>query len=153
MKPVQAFAGGAAALAALLCWEVLAVPAAPPDPVPPLAAEQAPVRPATDAVLDNLDGYASTALARPLFRADRRPPNTDVRAAALDDPPRLTGIIIGPAGRRAIFEDPGGRARIAAEGDSLGRFKVAAITPGQVSLTASEGERVLRPSHTKRADK
>jgi hypothetical protein len=153
MRPVPVLAAAAAALACLLGWEVIAEP----EPLPGPVAVQVAVPPARapdplESDADSVENFAAAALARPLFRQDRRPPAADSPDAAPEEPPRLTGIIIGPNGRRAIFEDPSGRSKVAAPGDRVGRFTVAAIAPGQVSLTASEGERVLRPSHTKRTE-
>jgi hypothetical protein len=95
-----------------------------------------------------LTDVANTLLARPLFSPDRRlaePTALSGPAAADQDIPRLTGIIIGPTGARAIFDDGSGRPKIAAEGDSLGRFRLGTIAPGEVSLITPEGTRVLRP--------
>jgi hypothetical protein len=72
-----------------------------------------------------------------------------VTAAAAAEFPRLSGVIVGPSGRSAIFTDSAGHARIATEGSPVGEFTIRTIAPGQVILTSSAGERVLHPSFPK----
>lgn len=91
----------------------------------------------------------ATLLARPLFNPDRRP----VAGAASSGPggaaelPRLTGILIGPTGRSAIFAGADERRPVVLrEGGSLGAFTVRSITPTQVTVLGPAGPRVLRPS-------
>ena len=68
----------------------------PPSPVARAAPEAEPG--------DVLQGWVATALERPLFRTDRRPPKgADEVARGGDEPLRLTGVITGPFGNRAIF--------------------------------------------------
>jgi hypothetical protein len=135
----------ASVLACVLAWELLpaaddGADIAPPRPEPVQA------RAAADANIYPLNDIAGTLLGRPLFSPERRPaPPESSPAGAAEDIPRLTGIIIGPDGARAIFDDGSGRLKVAAQGDMLGRFKIGTIGFGQVSLIASEGERVLRP--------
>jgi hypothetical protein len=148
-RSLRTLGGIAVVLAAILAWELLS----PPNDLPVSAAARADpvqVRQVAEPDLDILSDVAKTLLARPLFSPDRRPAPpiaAVVAAGAGDDVPRLAAVIVGPAGGRAIFDDGSGHPRIAAEGDSVGHFKVGAIAPGQVSLTASEGERVLRPRY------
>jgi hypothetical protein len=108
----------------------------------------APVVP-TPPAPDRSREWASTALERPLFAADRRPLAEQRPAAAGGrEPPRLTGVLVGPAGRTAIFAGAaeGAKPVVVREGDSLGTFEVKTILAGQVTLVGPEGERVLRPS-------
>ena len=89
---------------------------------------------------------------RPLFSPDRKPPA--LPAAANVGPgnapaglPRLTGVIVGPNGGRAIFAGDDGKSRTAAEGDTIGEFKVWRINPGLVTMVGAAGPRVLRPAY------
>ena len=87
-------------------------------------------------------------LARPLFNPDRRPvPGTAGGSAGVPEPPRLAGILVGPAGRSAIFAGTGeGQQIVLREGGSVGGFTVRAIAPGQVTVLGPTGPRVLRPA-------
>ena len=93
--------------------------------------------------------WVQTALERPLFSQTRRPPGSQPVAAA-DGPqglPRLTGVMVGPFGRRAVFAGPeGGKPLVVETGDSVGEFRVRSIDAEGVTLTGPEGERHLRPS-------
>jgi hypothetical protein len=88
---------------------------------------------------------------RPLFTPTRRasasPDKSIGPAAARQDVPRLTGVIVGPSGGWAIFADADGKSHAAAAGDAIGAFKVRAIGPGIVTLTGLGGDRVLRPTY------
>ena len=151
MKRWMLPAGLGGALALVLIWEV-GRGDGDADTLTPVPQQQgaafAPAAPAFDAGL--VSAAAATALARPVFSPTRRP-FAEPDAAAPSPPakeavPRLAGIIISPSGRRAIFADAAGHAHTATEGGQVGRFTVRAIQPGQVTVTSSEGERVLRPS-------
>ncbi len=136
----------------LLIWEILApddaANTAAPALAPPRTASVEPPPP------DNgvLSEAATTVLNRPLFSPDRRMAEPAAAAAAATSPtaelPRLAGVIVGPSGRHAIFADTSGHPQVATEGSSIGRYTVQTIQPGQVTVTSSEGERVLRPSFT-----
>jgi hypothetical protein len=88
--------------------------------------------------------------ARPLFSSTRRPADEAVAKAPSGTPqdslPRLSGVIVGPSGGRAIFAGPDGKSHTAAEGDTVGAFKIRSIAPGVVTLFGSQGERVLHPT-------
>ena len=98
---------------------------------------------------DRTDAWAATALARPLFSRDRKPTPAEAGAggpsfAAL---PRLSGVVIGPFGRTAIFAaSDGGKPLLAAEGRQIGRYTVEAIEPGRVTVAGPEGQLVLVPT-------
>jgi hypothetical protein len=149
MTPLPALGGIAVILGSILGWELMP----PVDDAPEIAAARAaPIKTAEAAGpgLGILSDLGATVLARPLFSPDRRlaPPGAPAQVADIAEAlPRLAAVIVGPHGGLAIFEDGSGRPRIAAEGDTVGHFKVGAIAPGQVSLIASEGERVLRPKY------
>lgn len=99
--------------------------------------------------------WGATALERPLFAADRRPVSEQRPTAMAGgrDLPRLTGVLVGPTGRTAIFAAAaeGARPIVLREGDSLGAFEVKTILVGQVMLIGPEGEHVLRPSFDSRS--
>jgi hypothetical protein len=102
---------------------------------------------------DALSSVADVIAARPLLSPSRRPFEgpSEPRVAASDDSehglPRLAGTIIGPNGGRAIFAGADGKSHTAAEGDAIGAFKVRTINPGLVTLSGSDGDRVLRPAY------
>ena len=88
--------------------------------------------------------YARIVLARPLFTKDRRPPSGATGAAAVADEtlPRLSGIVIAAAYRRAIF-DGNGRPKAYREGDRVGRYTILAIGKQQVTLAGPDGEQAI----------
>lgn len=84
-----------------------------------------------------------TLLARPLFNADRRPEARSAVAAATETPlPRLTGMIVAPEGKRALFVLDG-RTVTAAEGHAVGAWTVGRIAGGVVRLSAQDREWTL----------
>jgi hypothetical protein len=100
------------------------------------------------ASIDVVRGWVVTALGRPLFREDRRPPKTanDVGLKG-DAPTRLTGVITAPTGNRAIFmsaESP--LPIVAKEGAHVGDFVVRSIQPDQVVVESGGNVRTLKPS-------
>lgn len=94
--------------------------------------------------------WIATALARPVFTASRRPPSQAAAPVVVAGPPglpRLTGVMAGPFGRRAIFAGPeGGKPLVVSVGDAVGEFKVLGIENGEVALRGPDGTRRLRPS-------
>jgi len=94
--------------------------------------------------------WIATALARPLFSPTRRPPaQAATRATGPVGLPRLTGVMTGPFGRRAIFAGPeGGKPLVVQTGDSVGNYRVQGIENGLVILNGPDGTRRLRPSFT-----
>lgn len=87
-------------------------------------------------------GRVAAMLTRPLFSPGRRP-TPGVPTAARAEPPRLTGTLLGPFGRRAVFAGTG-KPVSAGEGDSLGTWTVQAITAGFAVLSGPDGRRELR---------
>ena len=88
----------------------------------------------------------ATALDRPLFSPTRRPPSAGggpVEEAFIGD--RLTGIIVSPERRLAIFAVPAGKPIVVTEGDSVGGWQVETITPTAVSLRGPSGSRIFQP--------
>jgi hypothetical protein len=86
--------------------------------------------------------WAETALARPLFSADRRPPQDDKATTGLA---RLTAIVIAGGSRRAIFAADGQKPRIVPEGGEIGGYKLLHITGDSVQLGGTDGTLTLHP--------
>lgn len=138
----------AASLSAVLFWEIQhpwrpdpGTPRRPP--VPGLVIDG----PASDTA-DAAEGWTATALARPLFRDDRRPPRASVEpVTAQDIPARLAGVVTGPFGARAIFMSAGATKPVVAEaGGRVGRFVIRSIEPGRVVVDIDGGVRTLLPA-------
>jgi hypothetical protein len=141
----------AAGLLTVLALELDAgAPAEEASGGPPRHPPRAQPRAAPEDPVDHTEEWAQTSLARPLFSRDRRP--TPVAAKAGGGPvvtalPRLTGVLVGPFGRRAIFAaTAGGKPSVIEEGGSLGPYKVEAIAPGHVTIAGPEGEHELQPA-------
>jgi hypothetical protein len=103
-------------------------------------------RPASaDAVADRLQRWAATSLARPLFNPDRRPVAVaEAGSNAAAGLPRLSGIMITEAGRRAIFAATGaGKPQVVAEGGTVGGNLVQSITLEEVVLVGPDGPHKL----------
>jgi len=103
---------------------------------------------ATDAST-NHDLWIVTAQARPLFAASRRPANqpVDDSPATPLSLPRLTAVLSGPFGQRAIFAGPSGdKPLVVSAGDSVGIYRVLRIENGEVTLNGAGETRQLRPS-------
>lgn len=95
---------------------------------------------------DHTDAWVATALARPLFSRDRKPTPVAAKSGgpAFASLPRLSGVVIGPSGKTAIFAGGENSKPIAVdEGKTLGPYTVQAITPNAVTVTGPEGERSL----------
>jgi hypothetical protein len=96
---------------------------------------------------DHTDAWLATVLARPLFSRDRKPTPPEAKPGAprtLAALPRLTGVIVGPFGRTAIFAGTdGGKAIVAGEGAAVGQYTVQSIQPGGVTVTGPLGEQMV----------
>jgi hypothetical protein len=93
--------------------------------------------------------WATVILARPLFSASRRPPHVaaGARDEAAPDEARLSGILIGGFGRRAIFAPSGGgKPLVLGEGAAVNESTIRSIQPDQVVLASGI---VLRPAFDK----
>ncbi len=133
---------GALALGVLLVW-VGPTPDEGTAPAPAIgrAAKAAAALPPRQAAL-----WASRVLARPLFSISRRPARENPKhpGEAAPGQARLSGIMVGRFGRRAIFApEGGGKPLVLAEGASVNESTIARIMPNAVIL-ASGAE--LRPS-------
>jgi hypothetical protein len=161
MRPMASLCCLLVMLALVLTWEITAPESGSDNPVSLTAPSpgtslqaamtgsgKAPPRAFDPAALIDV---AASITDRPLFVPGRRrfdrPAITTVAVAVTDGLPRLTGVIVGPSGGRAIFAGADGKSRTAAEGDAIGAFKVRTIGPGLVTLSGSEGDRVLRPTY------
>lgn len=112
----------------------------------PAVARQAtlPLMKAASPAAGRTASWVSAILARPLFSRSRRPPPVAAAAAAARAVvPRLSGIMIGPAGKSAIFAPAGGKVIIAQEGDHVGMFTVRSISADRVTVAGPDGVNVL----------
>lgn len=131
--------GAGLVLTAILAAELLpagAAPegdAAPPPMLPTAAIVQAPP----------VGAWADTALERPLFAPDRRPPQSSpaVQAAL----PRLAGTIRDGRTVRAIFQPEGaGRPAVVARDGAVAGWIVVDIVDGMVTLARGSSTATLK---------
>lgn len=135
------------ALLATLAWELdgVALPARP-TAARSLSAP-APATPAS--VPDHTPEWVATILARPLFNPDRRPAAQVVTARGAHMPdglPRLSGIMVGPFGRSAIFIPEGRKPLVVNEGGRIDAWTIQAIEVGEVRISGPGGTRTLQPT-------
>ncbi len=139
--------GTIAFLALILVVEWL--PSWPTTPMPTAPKRMTSLnRAGTRLAVRDTEEWASAILARPLFSISRRPPKVAAgRSAALDGMPRLSGIMIAPGIRKAIFApEGGGKPVVLGEGASLADTAIRTIAPGEVILASGQ---VLRPMYDK----
>jgi hypothetical protein len=90
----------------------------------------------------------ATTLARPLFSATRRPPESE-QGAHPDDTPlkdlRLTGILIMPDQQVAIFAKAGEKPLVRSEGEMISDWHIDSIAAQSVSLSGPSGTTTLEP--------
>jgi hypothetical protein len=85
-------------------------------------------------------------LARPLFSPTRHPPQTTEISSNFElGGARLTGIVIGPGERLAIFDIKGSKPVVLNEGESVSGWRVDSIAPSEVSLVGPAGVKTLQP--------
>jgi hypothetical protein len=103
--------------------------------------------PAGPATKDVAQGWLTMSLERPLFRENRRPLQVSGDPASrADEPTRLTGVMTGPFGNRALFLTAGNpKPIVAQEGSHVGDFVVLSIEPGQAVIQSGETTRTLQP--------
>jgi hypothetical protein len=139
----------AAALAGIIGLE-LRKAALDEVPTPVVPARQQPEKPPAP-TLSNMSGdqaarYVGAILARPLFSPNRRPDDIAANSPA-KDLARLTGVLLSPAGKSAIFAGPaGGKPIVVGEGGRIGEHVVGSINAGAVTVIGPAGERVLHPA-------
>ncbi|HUN38856.1 MAG TPA: hypothetical protein VMU81_01055 [Acetobacteraceae bacterium] len=99
---------------------------------------------------DHTAEWVSTILARPLFSPDRRAaPLPTAITGGRDAPPglpRLTGVLVGPFGRTAIFATGGGKPLVVTEGGKVDAWTVQSISIGTVRIRGPDGAKTLQPS-------
>ena len=101
------------------------------------------------ATVDAVQGWVSNMLGRPLFREDPRPPKTTNEDVVQKggESTRLTGVITGPFGNRAIFMSGGNpQPIVATEGARVSDFVVRSIQPDRVIVESDGGVRTLKPA-------
>jgi len=97
---------------------------------------------------EKADRLVAEILKRPLFTEGRRPPQPKIVKA---EPPRLqgrlAGVMLRPNSRIALFTRPGGRPVSIKEGDIIDGWTAAKIEEGQVVLTSSFGQQIVKPTN------
>jgi hypothetical protein len=103
---------------------------------------------AKDSDAKGSDEWADTITERPLFTASRRPPKASASGKTVNNSgmPRLSGIIVTEASRRAIFMPEGGKAVVVAEGASMDDITIRRIAIDRVFISTPKGDEVLYPS-------
>ncbi len=90
----------------------------------------------------------ATALARPLFAPDRRPPADTPSAFKAETiaTPKLAGTIIGGDGQRSaiVLLSSSDRPLTLHEGERVGRFTIVSIAPGRIEALGPAGPIVVR---------
>jgi hypothetical protein len=87
-------------------------------------------------------------LADPLLSPTQRRPETASSANDADPPirgVRLTGVVIGPDSRIAIFAVTGTNSRVLSEGEALKGWRLDSISPKGVVLSSPAGNIALKP--------
>jgi hypothetical protein len=136
-----------AGLATTLAWELGAVasPGAQIAPRPRAAVATAPAAAAPDHTRE----WIVAILARPVFSPDRRPVAAMASATGGRRPeglPRLSGVLVGPFGRSAIFAADGGKPLVVNEGGRIGAWTVRTIDVGTVEVSGPGGAHTMHPS-------
>ncbi|MBV9826556.1 MAG: hypothetical protein JO001_12935 [Alphaproteobacteria bacterium] len=143
-RPLVALLAGCAVFAGLIVFELL------PDMPDPRAPEIAPAAPAPALAKPpakvSAAALSSTVLAAPLFSPTRHPPDASggPSNSELNDV-RLSGIVVEPDRRLAIFAVPGGKAMVRGEGEELNGWRLDSISEIAVSLSGPGGARTLEP--------
>lgn len=134
-------------LAALLVVEMQS--AEPTGHETAVRSQEPPVKPAVEQPhLPRPDGLVALILSRPLFNTTRRPADPSQESTTADpelSTARLTGIVLEPDRRIAIFAVPNGKPLVVSEGEMIDGWRVDAITPRNVSLSGPTGATTLVP--------
>lgn len=98
--------------------------------------------------LANVDIMAKDILKRPLFNATRRPP--EPKKPKIEPPVlhgRLSGIVIHPDAKEALFaRSGGGMPVVVKEGGQIDGFTLASVEVDRVVLRSSFGDQIFRPT-------
>jgi hypothetical protein len=141
--------GAAGFLLLLLVVEWLPSTDAPVPPPPQPAHTIHGATSEAESVAKDTAAWASAIIRRPLFAVNRRPPKTSGHNAqiAATGLPRLSGIMITQAGRRAIFMPETGKPITLGEGGSIDDYTIRRIAADRVVLSGAKGDMVLRPAY------
>lgn len=85
-------------------------------------------------------------LSRPLFLPGRRMRGGGMFAHGDDTLPRLTGIVVAPGRKVAVFQPATEKPKALAEGDSIGGWTIQKIDHQQVVLQKSGGTMTIVPT-------
>jgi hypothetical protein len=134
-------------LAATLAWELDAFSVRRPADILHPRVQAIPLQaPEPDHTAD----WVSSILGRPLFSLGRRQvPTSSADAggpAASQGLPRLTGVLVGPFGRNAIFAAEGRKPLVVSEGGKVDAWTVQSISVGGVRVSGPGGAITLQPS-------
>lgn len=138
----------ACGLVVVLAWEIGLFD---PSPGPVISTHRSVAVAAPEVVApDHTNEWLASILARPLFSPDRRPPagGSVVAGAGLAGLPRLSGVMVGPFGRSAIFAPDGGKPLIVAEGGRIAAWTVQTIRANTVEVVGPDGRRTLEPTYS-----
>ena len=142
-RAVIALVVGGAALAGLIAIELVAASVGDGD------AGAGPVRMASLAPPSThqakTDNPMTALLAQPLFSPTRRPPDSPPGSDPELSGLRLTGIVIKPDRRIAIFTSAEAKVLERAEGETLNEWRLERISAFEVSLSGPAGSRTLEP--------
>jgi hypothetical protein len=140
--------GTASALVLILIVEWL--PSAEPTiAIPPTSHTSHSTTPENETVAKDTEAWARTILRRPLFTVGRKPPKSGGHnsVASTNGLPRLAGIMITAAGRRAIFMPDGGKPLTLAEGASVDEYTIRRISADRVVLSGAKGDLTVQPTY------
>src|ERR1700724_2588868 len=93
-----------------------------------------------------MDELVATTLSRPLFSATRRPSERAAPDRAADPEltnVRLTGIVVEPDRRTAIFAVQGAKPLVRSEGETVNDWHLDSIAPHEVTVTGPAGTTTL----------
>jgi hypothetical protein len=98
---------------------------------------------------DHTREWIAAILARPVFSPDRRPPAEIASTPGVRLPeglPRLSGVLLGPFGRSAIFAVDGREPLVVDEGGRIDAWTVGTIEADTVQVSGPGGARTVHPS-------
>ncbi len=95
------------------------------------------------------NAWVAAVLARPLFNPSRRPaPAAAVAGSDGAALPRLTGIMVSPEGRLAIFAPATGKPITVQPGERIGGFTIRGIARDHVSVLGPDGVETVRIAYS-----